>query len=89
MVCLFMTGEVVCVWNGGISKIKYGNVYTLIVVHILIWVSSFPAHALPSNNSTYRPPQAVLAPAITKLVCCDDLFAALSSNGEVDRRAHV
>ena len=31
----------------------------------------------------YRPPQAVRAPAVTKLVCCDDLFAALSSNGEV------
>lgn len=31
----------------------------------------------------YRPPQAVRTPAITKLACCDDLFAALSSNGEV------
>ncbi|KAG8221195.1 hypothetical protein J3R82DRAFT_2760 [Butyriboletus roseoflavus] len=66
MVYLFMTGEVVCVWNGGVSKIN------------------IPAHAFPSDISTvYRPPHAVRAPAITKLACCDDLFAALSSNGEV------
>ncbi|KAF8141324.1 hypothetical protein EV363DRAFT_1203942 [Boletus edulis] len=66
MICLFMAGEVVCVWNGGVSKIN------------------FPAHAFPSDISmVYRPPQAIRAPAITKLVCCDDLFAALSSNGEV------
>lgn len=51
---------------------------------MLIWMSSFPAHAFPSDISTvYRPPQAVRAPPITKLACCDDLFAALSSNGEV------
>ena len=51
---------------------------------MLICVSSFPAHAFPSDIITvYRPPQAVRAPAITKLVCCDDLFAALTSNGEV------
>ncbi|KAF8549155.1 hypothetical protein OG21DRAFT_1606575 [Imleria badia] len=66
MICLFITGEVVCIWNGGAAKIN------------------FPPHAFPSDISTvYRPPQAVRAPAITKLVCCDDLFAALSSNGEV------
>lgn len=31
MICLFMTGEVVCVWNGGVSKIKYGSEYGLAV----------------------------------------------------------
>ncbi|KAH0836900.1 hypothetical protein J3R83DRAFT_8715 [Lanmaoa asiatica] len=66
MICLFMTGEVVCVWNGGVSKIN------------------FPAHAFPSDISmVYRPPHIVRAPAITKVACCDELFAALSSNGEV------
>lgn len=30
MICLFMTGEVVCVWNGGVSKIKYGIEYSLV-----------------------------------------------------------
>lgn len=29
MICLFMTGEVVCVWNGGVSKIKYGSEFIL------------------------------------------------------------
>lgn len=31
MTCLFMTGEVVCVWNGGVSKIRYGNEHSLMV----------------------------------------------------------
>lgn len=31
MVCLFVTGEVVCVWNSGVSKIKYGKHYSLTV----------------------------------------------------------
>ncbi|KAH7891012.1 hypothetical protein F5I97DRAFT_1964416 [Phlebopus sp. FC_14] len=65
MVCLFVSGEVFCVWNGGVSKIN------------------FPAHGFPSEFSVYRPPQAVRGPTITKLVGCDDAFAALSSNGEV------
>lgn len=84
MVCLFTTGEVVCVWNGGVSKIKYVKMawHSLAVRTDLI--SSFPSHAFPSDISTvYRPPQVVRTPPVTKVACCDDLFAALSSNGEV------
>lgn len=63
--CLFMSGEVVCIWHGGMSKVN------------------FPAHSFPSEISVYRPPQAIRGTAITKIVSCEDSFAALSSNGEV------
>lgn len=65
MVCLFKTGDVICLWHGGVSKI------------------SFPAHSFPSEITVYRTPQALKGGAITKLVSCEDAFAALSSNGEV------
>ncbi|KAG6330631.1 hypothetical protein ID866_8458 [Astraeus odoratus] len=65
MVCLFVSGEVVCLWHDGISKV------------------SFPNHSFPSEIFVYRPPQTVRGTAITKIVNCEDAFAALSSNGEV------
>lgn len=63
--CLFRSGDVVCIWHGGISKVN------------------FPANSFPSEISVYRPPQAIRGTAITKIVSCEDSFAALSSNGEV------
>lgn len=65
MACLLLTGEVVCVWSGGVSKI------------------SFPTQRFSSEISVYRPPQAIKGQNITKLRSCDDIIAALSSNGEV------
>lgn len=63
--CLFTSGDVVCIWHGGVSKVN------------------FPTHSFPSEMSVYRPPQAVRGAAITKVVSCENSFAALSSNGEV------
>lgn len=45
MICLFMTGEVVCVWNGGVSKIKYANEYSLLVYANLDF--QFPPSCIP------------------------------------------
>ncbi|KDR81018.1 hypothetical protein GALMADRAFT_241641 [Galerina marginata CBS 339.88] len=44
---------------------------------------SFPMHAFPTGIEPYRPPQSVKDSCISKVTCCDDTFAALSSNGEV------
>jgi len=37
----------------------------------------------PLEMRPYRPPQAVQDAKITKITSCDDLFAALSFNGEL------
>ncbi|KAJ2916728.1 hypothetical protein MD484_g3726, partial [Candolleomyces efflorescens] len=44
---------------------------------------NFPVHAFPSEIQPYRPPQAIKASHIAKLVASENLIAALSSNGEV------
>ena len=44
---------------------------------------SFPGHAFPLEMRPYRPPQAVQDAKIAKITSCDDLFAALSFNGEL------
>ncbi|KAF8885070.1 hypothetical protein CPB84DRAFT_141917 [Gymnopilus junonius] len=44
---------------------------------------SFPVHAFPTGIEPYRPPQSIKDSCISKVTCCDDTFAALSSNGEV------
>ncbi|KAF8994964.1 hypothetical protein BDQ17DRAFT_1392318 [Cyathus striatus] len=44
---------------------------------------NFPAHIFPSEIQPYRPPQATKDSDIKKITTCDDVFAALSSNGEV------
>ncbi|KAK7038072.1 hypothetical protein R3P38DRAFT_2904260 [Favolaschia claudopus] len=43
----------------------------------------FPVHAFPSEIQPYRPPHAIKDAHITKLTSSEDVFAALSSNGEV------
>ena len=43
----------------------------------------FPVHAFPTGIEPYRPPQSIKDSCISKIVCCDETFAALSSNGEV------
>ncbi|KAG2012110.1 ankyrin repeat domain-containing protein 28 [Coprinopsis cinerea AmutBmut pab1-1] len=44
---------------------------------------NFPIHAFPSEIQPFRPRQAIKDFHIAKVTCCGDLFAALSSNGEV------
>ncbi|KAI0750595.1 hypothetical protein BC629DRAFT_1684927 [Irpex lacteus] len=44
---------------------------------------TFPAHGFPSEIKIYRPPQAVRSTSIEKITTCDNVFAALSSNGEL------
>jgi hypothetical protein len=44
---------------------------------------SFPIHAFPTGIEPYRPPHSIKDSQISKITCCDDTFAALSSNGEV------
>lgn len=44
---------------------------------------SFPAYAFPSEIAPYRPPHATNNTSIKKITSCDDMIAALSSNGEV------
>ncbi|THH16852.1 hypothetical protein EW146_g3853 [Bondarzewia mesenterica] len=44
---------------------------------------SFPAQGFPSEIMAYRPPQAVNNANIAKVVCNDNMFAAISSNGEI------
>lgn len=44
---------------------------------------NFPSHGFPSEIQPYRPPQAIRGTQITKIVSSDELFAALSSNGEL------
>ncbi|KAF8071818.1 hypothetical protein FPV67DRAFT_1482821 [Lyophyllum atratum] len=43
----------------------------------------FPGHAFPSDMQPYRPPQAIRDAKIAKITSCDDMFAALSFNGEL------
>ena len=40
-------------------------------------------HAFPSGIQPYRPPQSVKDSHISKITSCDEIIAALSSNGEV------
>jgi hypothetical protein len=49
---------------------------------ILKKIISFPSH-FPSEIQVYRPPHAYRTSGIEKITSCDDLFAALSSNGEL------
>ncbi|CAK5265304.1 unnamed protein product [Mycena citricolor] len=44
---------------------------------------AFPMHAFPHDFRPYRPPQAIKDAHIVKITSGDDMFAALSSNGEV------
>ncbi|KAF9527809.1 hypothetical protein CPB83DRAFT_894990 [Crepidotus variabilis] len=43
----------------------------------------FPMHSFSPSFQVYRPLQAVKDAHIVKITCCDENFAALSSNGEV------
>lgn len=54
MVCLFMTGEVVCVWNGGVSKIRYGGEYSSVVYADLD--VQFPCTRIPIRHFDGLPP---------------------------------
>ncbi|CCM05596.1 uncharacterized protein FIBRA_07824 [Fibroporia radiculosa] len=44
---------------------------------------NFPAHAFPSEITAYRPPQAINNASIEKITGCDNVLAALTSNGEL------
>ncbi|TFY78752.1 hypothetical protein EWM64_g5263 [Hericium alpestre] len=44
---------------------------------------NFPAQGFPSEIQAYRPPQAINNASIAKVVSLDNLFAAISSNGEI------
>lgn len=44
---------------------------------------TFPGHAFPLEMQPYRPPQAIQDAKIAKITSCNDLFAALSFNGEM------
>ncbi|KIL60845.1 hypothetical protein M378DRAFT_130290 [Amanita muscaria Koide BX008] len=44
---------------------------------------NFPLQTFPAKIQPYRPPQALRDAGIAKLTCCDDVFSALSLNGEV------
>lgn len=46
-------------------------------------LDSFPSHGFPHEIQPYRPPQAVKGAHISKVTCCEETVAALSSNGEV------
>lgn len=50
---------------------------------MIFLLPSFPIHAFPTGIEPYRPPQSIRDSQISKIICCDDSFAALSSNGEV------
>ncbi|KAH8116663.1 regulator of chromosome condensation 1/beta-lactamase-inhibitor protein II, partial [Phellopilus nigrolimitatus] len=45
--------------------------------------SYFPTASFPPALTAYRPPAAQNNAAIAKVVCCENVFAALSSNGEM------
>jgi hypothetical protein len=53
------------------------------ITHIHIMLPSFPTQDFPSEIQPYRPPQAIKDAHMSKITSCDDVFAALSSNGEV------
>jgi len=40
-------------------------------------------HSFPANIQPYRPPQSIKDAHIVKITSCEEIFAALSSNGEV------
>ncbi|EKM81534.1 hypothetical protein AGABI1DRAFT_54346, partial [Agaricus bisporus var. burnettii JB137-S8] len=44
---------------------------------------NFPTLAFPSPIRPYRPPQAAKDSRMAKITCCGDVFAALTSHGEV------
>ncbi|KAA1470069.1 hypothetical protein DENSPDRAFT_797206 [Dentipellis sp. KUC8613] len=44
---------------------------------------NIPAQGFPSEILAYRPPQAINNSSIAKVVSCDSMFAAISSNGEI------
>ncbi|KAH8104396.1 hypothetical protein DFH11DRAFT_1733872 [Phellopilus nigrolimitatus] len=43
----------------------------------------FPTASFPPALTAYRPPAAQNNAAIAKVICCENAFAALSSNGEI------
>ncbi|CDO69783.1 hypothetical protein BN946_scf184766.g28 [Trametes cinnabarina] len=67
LACLLDNQEVICLWNDGNFKVN------------------FPAYSFPSEFVAYRPPQAPNrnSASIAKITSCEDMFAALSSSGEV------
>ncbi|OSD05302.1 hypothetical protein PYCCODRAFT_1457329 [Trametes coccinea BRFM310] len=67
LACLLDNQEVICLWNDGHFKVN------------------FPAYSFPSEFVAYRPPQAPNrnSASIAKITSCEDVFAALSSSGEV------
>jgi len=85
MACLLRNKQVECIWNDRHYRIKYALSFpsSLPLPHTHIILPSFPTQAFPSEIQPYRPPQAIKDAHISKITSCDDVFAALSSNGEV------
>ena len=84
MACLLRNQQVECIWNDRHYRIKYAHSFLPPPPpHTHIIHPSFPTQAFPSEIQPYRPPQAVKDAHISKITSCDDVFAALSSNGEV------
>ncbi|KZS93259.1 RCC1/BLIP-II protein [Sistotremastrum niveocremeum HHB9708] len=52
----------------------YNDIHTRIV---------FPVHSFPAEFSVYRPPQAINKAMMTKVTTCDEVFACLSSMGDL------
>lgn len=80
MACLLITHDVICIWDDRSLKIKLVPSHSPLEPCLLF--HSFPAHGFPLDIS-YKPPQVAKAAHIAKITSCDDLFAALSSNGEL------
>lgn len=92
MACLLESHDVLCLYNDShfrvtsVPSLPFTQIYTanLITKHVLVSrTCRFPAHGFPSEIKIYRPPQAVRSTSIEKITTCDNVFAALSSNGEL------
>jgi len=81
MVCLGAYGAVVCLWDGRSTRVQY--VPYIPGPNIIPDFRSFPLPNTVLPRASNRYTQSARFAVITKLSACDDVFGALSSDGEL------
>ena len=81
MVCLGAYGAVVCLWDGRSIRVQY--VLHTSYPHVTPDFRSFPLPNIALPRASNRYTQSARFAVITKLSVCDDVFGALSTDGEL------
>jgi len=81
MVCLGASGVVVCLWDGRSIRVQY--VPHIPHPHVAPDFRSFPLPTIVLPHASNRYTQSARLAVITKLSVCDDVFGALSTDGEL------